>query len=212
MKIYLIRHGETEWNKECRLQGQTDIELNEYGRELAAITSEALKDIPFEIIFHSPLNRAEETARILKRDRNIPMVADNRIKEMNFGVEEGGHIPTIQKHPQNPLYKFLNCPGEYIPPKEGETFEEVYNRSSEFMEKEIIPLESKYENVLIVAHGGLNRTILNPIAGIAVSDFWKIRLKNCAVSVINLKNGKLTLEQEGSIYYESKNKDKSILN
>ena len=66
MKIYLIRHGETEWNKECRLQGQTDIELNEYGRELAAITSEALKDIPFEIIFHSPLNRAEETARILK--------------------------------------------------------------------------------------------------------------------------------------------------
>lgn len=212
MKIYLVRHGETEWNKEYRLQGQADTKLNDYGRELARITSEALKEIPFDIIFHSPLNRAEETARILKRDWEIPIIADERLKEMNFGESEGCHIPTIQKTPTDPLYNFLNNPGEYVPPKSGETFEELYKRSLDFMTGEILPLEGKYENVLIVAHGALNRSILNPIAGIPVSDFWEIRLKNCAVSIIDLTDGKFTIESEGDIYYQSDNRPKDILN
>lgn len=212
MKIYLVRHGETEWNKEYHLQGQSDVKLNEYGKELAVITSEALKDIHFDIIFHSPLNRAEETARILRRDRDILMIADERLKEINFGKEEGGHIPTIQKTPDNPLYNFLNKPEAYVPPEDGESFEDVYNRSSDFMQKVILPLETKYENVLIVAHGALNRTILNPIAGIPISSFWEIRLKNCAVSIIDLTDGKCKIEQEGAIYYQSENKPKDILN
>ena len=82
MKIYLVRHGETEWNKEYRLQGQADTRLNDYGRELAVITAEALKEIPFDVIYHSPLSRAEETAVILKRDRKIDIIADERLKEM----------------------------------------------------------------------------------------------------------------------------------
>lgn len=212
MKIYLVRHGETEWNKEYRLQGQADTKLNEYGKELAVITSEALKEIPFEIIFHSPLNRAEETAHILKRDRDIPMIADERLKEMNFGTSEGCHIPTIQNTPEDPLYNFLNKPDAYEPPEKGEYFEEVYARSRDFIEKEILPLEKRYETVLIVAHGALNRSILNPIAGIGISDFWEIRLKNCAVSIIDLTDGKLSIDQEGDIYYQSENKPKDILN
>lgn len=212
MKIYLIRHGETEWNKKYRLQGQTDVKLNAYGKELAEITAEALKDIKFDIIFHSPLNRAEETARILMRNRDIPIIADERLKEMNFGVEEGAHIPTIQKTPENPLYNFLNKPEEYIPPENGESFEDIYNRSNDFIQNVILPLENKYENILVVAHGALNRSILNPIAGIPISSFWEIRLKNCAVSVINLKDGKLGIEQEGNIYYQVEDKPKDILN
>lgn len=212
MKIYLVRHGETEWNKEYLLQGQADTKLNDYGRELARITSEALKEIPFDIIFHSPLNRAEETARILKRDREIPILADERLKEMNFGISEGCHIPTIKNMPEDPMYNFLKHPGKYLPPKNGERFEEVYKRSLDFMTREILPLEEKYKNVLIVAHGALNRSILNPIADIPVSDFWRIRLKNCAVSVINLMDGKFTIESEGEIYYQAPKRPKDILN
>ena len=212
MKIYLVRHGETEWNKQYRLQGQADTKLNEYGRELAVITSEALKDIAFDIIFHSPLERAAETARILKRNRDIELVADDRLKEMHFGEAEGRHIPTIKSLPQDPLYKFLYKPGEYVPVGNGERFEDVYQRSAEFLKEQILPLEGKYENVLVVAHGALNRTILNPIANIPVADFWEIRLKNCAVSVIALTNGEFTIEQMGSVYYKTENKPKDILN
>lgn len=212
MKIYLVRHGETEWNKEYRLQGQADTRLNDYGRELAQITAEALKDIPFDVIYHSPLNRAEETAVILKQSRTIDIIADERIKEMSFGTAEGCHILSIKNNPEDPMYNFLKHPGDYIPPENGERFEEVAARSAEFMKETILPLEGKYQNVLIVAHGAVNRTILNAIAGIPVSDFWNIRLKNCAVSIIDLTNGILTIEQEGAIYYPTEERPKDILN
>ena len=176
MKIYLVRHGETEWNKEYRLQGQADTRLNDYGRELAVITAEALKNIPFDVIYHSPLNRAEETAVILKGERKIDIIADERIKEMSFGTAEGCHIQSIKNNPED------------------------------------LPLEGKCRNVLIVAHGAVNRTILNEIAGIPVSDFWNIRLKNCAVSIIDLTDGELTIEQEGAIYYQTEERPKDILN
>ena len=68
MELYIIRHGETKWNSEKRLQGRSDIELNEYGIELARITSEALKDVKFDRIYSSPLKRAYETAEILRDD------------------------------------------------------------------------------------------------------------------------------------------------
>lgn len=212
MKIYLVRHGETEWNKEYRLQGQADTRLNDYGRELAQITAEALKDISFDVIYHSPLNRAEETAVILKKSRTIDIIADERIKEMSFGTAEGCHILSIKNNPEDPMYNFLKHPGDYIPPENGERFEEVAARSAEFMKETILPLEGKYQNVLIVAHGAVNRTILNAIAGIPVSDFWNIRLKNCAVSIIDLTNGILTIEQEGAIYYPTEERPKDILN
>ena len=62
MELYIIRHGETKWNSEKRLQGRSDIELNEYGIELARITSEALKDVKFDRIYSSPLKRYYEAA------------------------------------------------------------------------------------------------------------------------------------------------------
>ncbi len=212
MKIYLVRHGETEWNKEYRLQGQADTRLNDYGRELAVITAEALNDIPFDVIYHSPLCRAEETAVILKSDRDIDIIPDERIKEMSFGIAEGCHIGAIKNNPDDPMYNFLKHPGKYIPPEKGESFEEVYARSADFIKETILPLEGKCENVLIVAHGAVNRTILNSVAGIPVSDFWNIRLKNCAVSIMDLTNGQLTIEQEGAIYYQAEERPKDILN
>ena len=212
MKIYLVRHGETEWNKEYRLQGQADTQLNDYGRELAQITAEALKDIPFDVIFHSPLSRAKETAHILKRDRKIEIIGDERLREMSFGIAEGCNIREIKDNPQDPMYNFLKFPGKYIPPEKAERFEEVTARSTAFMQDTVLPLEGKYKNIMIVAHGAINRTILNAIAGIPVSDFWNIRLKNCAVSIIDVKDGQMTLEQEGDIYYQSENRPKDILN
>ena len=85
MDIYLIRHGETDWNKTKRLQGVTDIPLNAYGIELAEKTAEGLKDVPFDRIYTSPLIRAKETAQIILGTRQIPLLEDPRIKEIGFG-------------------------------------------------------------------------------------------------------------------------------
>lgn len=69
MDIYLIRHGETDWNRMKKLQGTTDIPLNAYGIELAEKTAEGLKDVPFDRIYTSPLIRARKTAEIIRGDR-----------------------------------------------------------------------------------------------------------------------------------------------
>ena len=65
MKLYLVRHGETDWNKVKRIQGQVDIPLNQFGKRLAEETAEGLRDIPFDLCISSPLSRAHETARII---------------------------------------------------------------------------------------------------------------------------------------------------
>ena len=90
MKLYLIRHGETDYNKQKRNQGRIDIPLNEYGRELAVKTKAGLADIPFSLCLSSPLVRARETAELILEGRPVPIFTDRRIIEMAFGVWEGG--------------------------------------------------------------------------------------------------------------------------
>ena len=103
MTVYLFRHGETDWNKEKRLQGQSDVPLNEFGRELAVKTAEALKGIRFGAAFSSPLCRAAETARILLGDRDVPLILDERLREIHFGECEGVEFANAKKDPAHPL-------------------------------------------------------------------------------------------------------------
>lgn len=204
MKLYLIRHGETDWNKENRLQGQVDIPLNAYGIQLAEATAEALREIPFDAAFCSPFARARKTAEIIAGDRKIPITADPRLKEIGFGEREGERIEGISQNPDDPIYNFLKRPDRYIPTRGGESLQQLYARSHSFMEEVITPLEHRYDTVLIVAHSALIRSIVNPLAGYPLSDFWAIRMKNCNVSTVSLENGRYRLIEAGRQYCEGR--------
>ena len=69
MKLYMVRHGETDWNKARRIQGQVDIPLNEFGRRLAKKTALGLADVPFDLCYTSPMSRAKETAKLILQGR-----------------------------------------------------------------------------------------------------------------------------------------------
>lgn len=189
MKIYLVRHGETDWNQAGLLQGQTDIDLNAQGYAQAVEAAERLREVPFETAFCSPLLRARHTAETIVGDRKIPLTTDERLRELNFGLWEGVDIRTIRDAAGQP---FTN-PGDYIPPEGAESFEQLYARSGEFVKQVLLPLEGTYETVLVVAHGGVNRSILNPVLNIPVSDFWQIHMGNCATAVLECRNGKLSV-------------------
>lgn len=189
MKIYLVRHGETAWNQSGLLQGQTDIDLNAQGFAQAEEAAERLKDVPFEIAFCSPLVRARHTAETIVGNRNITLTTDERLRELNFGPWEGVDIRTIRDAASQP---FTN-PGDYIPPEGAESFAQLYARSGEFVKQVLLPLEGTYETVLVVAHGGVNRSILNPVLNIPVSDFWQIHMGNCATAVLECRNRKLSV-------------------
>ena len=87
--LYIMRHGRTDWNDRHKLQGSTDIPLNENGRAMAEKAREEYRDIPLDECWCSPLIRARETAEIVLRDRGIPIRIDERLREMGFGTYEG---------------------------------------------------------------------------------------------------------------------------
>lgn len=202
MIIYLMRHGETEWNKEGRLQGQSDIPLNELGLELAEKTAVGLRDIRFDAAFSSPLQRALATAETIVGDRKLPVVTDDRLKEMHFGANEGAYFAAAKEDPGHPLHNFFCRPDRYCPTDGAETFEQARARAKDFLLDRIVPLETSCESVLIVAHGAFNRGILNMVAGIPDRDFWRISLPNCAVSILELNDGNLKVLEESRVYYD----------
>ena len=87
--LYIIRHGKTDWNNERKLQGRTDIPLNEEGIEMARRARDEYRNVPFDICYCSPLKRARQTADILLEGRDIPIITDDRLLEMSFGIYEG---------------------------------------------------------------------------------------------------------------------------
>ena len=201
MKIYLMRHGETKWNKRSKLQGQVDIPLAPKGIEQAEMTSEGLKDIPFDHIFSSPLKRAYKTAQVVRRDRPIEIVRDDRLKEMSFGTSEGKIIGKIMANPAMVRYqRFRLDPAHFRPAKYGEYFQDVLKRTDEFFQEEIVSLEGKAENILIVAH--VRSFILN-FTKRPLSEFWKTPFgRNCSSAAFEYKNGEINMIYENKLYYD----------
>lgn len=202
MTVYLIRHGETDLNKQKMLQGRSNIELNEYGRELARKTGEALKDVKFDYVYSSPLIRAHETARLFLGDRKTPIVTDHRIQEISFGAYEGlSYHPNHHTIPDKDFIYFFNAPERYKVPENGETFEEVIKRTGEFW-KELVE-NPKYENktILVSTHGCALKAILANINITPIEDFWGEGVhKNCAVTIVQIANGRIEVD-EGKIFY-----------
>lgn len=204
MKIYMIRHGETDWNTKRLLQGATDIPLNENGRALARETSKKLEDVSFDVIFSSPLSRAYETAEIMRGNRNIPIITDDRIKEICFGVfegfccgKEGYNIPD----PNFPL--FFSDPEKFVAGEGGETIIQLCERTTDFLKEIAGREEYQDKTVLVSTHGAAMRGLLSSLQITDLKDFWHGGVhKNCAVTILDVQNGEITILEENKVYYD----------
>lgn len=202
MELYIVRHGETEWNKERRLQGRTNIRLTDYGRELARKTGQALRQTEINKIYSSPLDRAYETALLIRGDRAIEIEKDERLLELNFGSYEGRTVTELQEDKSTSFCYFFSEPERYRPDGTGESLEELCARAAEFMRQEIEPREKKWKRVMLVAHGAMNKALMSYIKGNEVRDFWSGGLqKNCNVMIVSLKDGKYQVLEEEKIFY-----------
>lgn len=205
MKLFLLRHGETEWNKSHRFQGRIDIPLNEFGRELARITRDRWPKVPFDRVYCSPLWRAHETAQIVLEGRpeSNRIQLDDRLVEFSFGEQEGTDIDEAAATPAHPLYNLLHHPELYVPEAGAESFEAMIARARGFLNDVVLPLEQQgVQNVLIVAHGAIIRGFVCAIGQKKVKDFWERRYLNCCLTVISITEGKCMLEDEARIFYE----------
>ncbi len=176
--LYLMRHGKTDWNAIKKIQGQSDIPLNEEGRRSAREAREANADLSFDICFCSTLVRAKETAAIFLEGKETPVVYDERLQEMGFGIYEG--FEHVFEHPECPLYTLFQDPAGYRAEGGAESLEELRARTDAVLEERILPEVNNGKNVLITAHGGVGASILSRFRNTPTERFWEDNLiGNC---------------------------------
>lgn len=194
MNIYLIRHGETDWNLKLKIQGQADVPLNETGREQARLTAMKLAGIPVNIAYTSPLIRARETAEVVLAGRNCPLYTDNLLKEISYGIREGQSLQLIRKCQFFRLHNYFRHPERYIPPRGGETIPELKARCQAFLEGKVYGYESGFSNMMIFTHGAFIKAMLSIMNQLPDCDFWTgTEPGNCSVTVIELNGGHLSM-------------------
>src|SRR5579862_540273 len=173
--FYLVRHGQTDWNVENRIQGHTDTPLNAAGRAQAAQLREKLKPVVFDHCFSSDLQRAMETARVLTASCSLVMHIDPRLRERNFGIWEGKLSAELA----------ASLEQEWVTV---ETDEAIQKRFFAFLQD----TEKKHpgSSILIVTHGGVMRTVLAKQLGISSS---AIHVENMAFLQLKAADGSIQI-------------------
>ena len=170
MKIYVVRHGQTNYNIANKVCGKSDVELTDLGKQQAKKASEQLQDVSLDLIFASPLKRAYTTAKIINENHQLPIHQDQRIQEINFGKFEGVvNNEEFQYYKQNHALHY---------PK-GESLFQVVHRVYSFLEE----LEKNYpdKNILVVCHGGIVRVIHSYFYDMTNKDLMTWLPQNCCI-------------------------------
>lgn len=175
--LYIMRHGRTDWNERNKLQGRTDIPLNEAGRKMAEEAAAVYKNVPLDVCYCSPLARARQTAEIFLKDRNIPIITDDRLIEMSFGIYEGTEQSARALDcPINILFKE---PEKYKAVEGGESIEKLFERTGDFLRNVVEPQLEDGKNIVIIGHGAMNAGIICQVRGLSTEHFWDAGINQC---------------------------------
>lgn len=189
MNLYLVRHGETEWNKMKKFQGQLNSDLTEIGIEQAKALGKYLEKekINFDIIYSSPLERAYDTAKLIKNDFEI--ITDERLMEMAFGKWEGMDVDLIKEKSYENFDNFFHNSDKYNHvPHEAESFESLEKRVKDFLDD--IKNKHKDKNVLVVSHGVTLKIFVKIIKNQDLKEFAKSGgIFNTSLSLVSYNNG-----------------------
>ena len=190
LKLFLIRHGETEWNTDFRLQGISDIPLNSYGKEQAQALGRALSKRKITHIYSSDLARAWDTAQIIRTYQNVPIYREPRLREISFGLWEGLKDNQIRQQYPKMLKNWHDDPSTITPPH-GETVEKVATRVQSFFNE----LKNSHSQgcIAIVSHGTPLRVMLCNFFGLSYKSLWSFKFDNASFTEIHVFSKKASL-------------------
>jgi phosphoserine phosphatase len=188
IRLLLVRHGETQWNREGRFQGQIDIPLNETGKRQGEQAGEFLKSISIDAAVTSSMSRPKETAElILKHHPHIELIGRDDLWEISHGTWEGKLEAEIRET-DGALLDAWQAKPETVQMPDGENLEDVFSRAIAAW-NDIVKNAKPGTTTLVVAHDAINKSILCHIAGLGPASFWSFKQGNGAVSVIDYANG-----------------------
>jgi broad specificity phosphatase PhoE len=188
-KIYLIRHGETEFNRLGVFRGRYEVDLNDRGRRQAGQIGEALKDQGIELLLSGPLARAKETAQIIGRTIGVAPAVDEAFNNIALGKWQG--VPKAEiKRDYPDLWKLWITEPEGLRIPDGETVEEVRKRSIKGLMK---VLGEHQDGLGIVTHRSVIKTLAASLLQVKPPYFWKFYIDNAAYSVFEYGANGFTL-------------------
>jgi broad specificity phosphatase PhoE len=174
---YLVRHGETTWNAESRLQGQWDSPLTERGRQHAAATGQLLARLGVDTLFASPLGRVRETVEIMAADLSMAPAFDDRLKEWSAGDWSGERYADLA-HKWPAEFAAWHADRHGVRAPNGENFADLMRRARAFVGS---VSESSGPRIAVIAHGYLNRALAGVLLSLPPEDLLRIRQANNTV-------------------------------
>jgi probable phosphoglycerate mutase len=187
-RLLLVRHGETDWNRQGRFQGQIDIPLNANGLAQAEAAGGFLAPVAIHRAYTSSMARPRQTAEaILASHPGVPLTSTTGLVEIGHGLWEGRLESEIGEGWPELLADWKRAP-ETVQMPEGETIHDVWQRSLRTWQTIAATLEEQ-ETALVVAHDAVNKTILCALLGLTPADIWMIKQGNGGVTVIDYPHG-----------------------
>ena len=185
MKLILVRHGQTLWNREKRAQGVSDIALSNRGRAQADSLARSLRDERIDAIVSSPLKRALQTAEAINRFHHLPIEPEEDLMELNMGDFEGIVFREMMKNHGDFLKRWAEDPASVVMPG-GESLTELQERAWSAVERIIV----KPGTTLLAAHNFTIMTILCKIKELNLSHLRKVHVDVASKTFVEFKNGR----------------------
>ncbi len=190
MRLILVRHGETEWNRQSRIIGHTEIALNETGRRQAELLAQALRNEKVSAIYASPLQRTHETAAEISRVLGVEVMFDDDLKEIAAGEIDGMTFEEVaERHSDFFKHWMMGDPALRLPG--GESFTDLRNRTWPALQR--IVSEHNNGDVIVVSHTLAIMSIVASALDMKIADFRRIRLNIASISILEFKDRNVSL-------------------
>ena len=177
-EIILIRHGETEWNSQQRMQGHSNSDLSSVGQAQIQALGQWMKNVPFYHIYSSDSLRAKQTAEAITQFSGHELKIDLRLREKNLGVFEGlTSEEARERHPE--IFRLFKTAGSKYVIDEGESTQQLQDRALEIVEE--IRIKHPEERVLLVTHGGFIRVVMKYSLGLSLETPTRFLIRNTGV-------------------------------
>ncbi len=179
LEILLIRHGQTDWNRDRRIMGRKPVPLNKAGRAEAKALARALKDVGIDVIYTSPVRRAVETARHLLDGRRARVVEAPEVAEIDYGRWIGKTFEEVI--PEKAFHVYHKNPRKACPPG-GEAMRKVFDRTVRFIER--LRKRHKKGRIVVVSHADVIKAILVHYLGMDYDHLLRFRIDNTSISLL----------------------------
>lgn len=179
--LLLVRHAETTYSSQNRIQGQLDVPLSDFGREQAEALRRRLEEMPIDVCYSSDLRRAVESAELILKGRDVPFITTPNLRERHYGEWQGLTRAEVEsRYPH--LYTELRAGSILVRPPSGECDQEVLVRVASFL-NEILPLGSD-KSILIVAHSVPLRVAICCLLGASLAMASCLRISNASLTIV----------------------------